>query len=74
MKNITINREKSELAEVPVEASPPRSDPPVERHTHKVVLNVGRKRFELTRHVDVREITKSPARVIEMPNRPALKS
>ena len=45
----------------------PQSDPSAERYTHRTVLNVFGKRFELTRHVAVREITSGPAKVIEMP-------
>jgi hypothetical protein len=34
-------------------------------------MNVFGKRFELTSHAEVRDITKGPAIVIEMPSRPA---
>jgi hypothetical protein len=72
MKNITINRRNPGLAEGPARDLTPH-DPPPERCTHKVVLNVFGKRFELTRHVEVREFPKGdPARVIEMPGRRAI--
>jgi hypothetical protein len=35
-------------------------------------MNVFGKRFQLTSHTEVREITKGPAIVIEMPSRPAI--
>jgi len=35
-------------------------------------MNVCGKRFELTNRVEVREITKGPAKVIEMPRRRAI--
>jgi hypothetical protein len=53
-----------------VELTPP--DPPDERHTHKVIMNVFGRRFELTSYVEVREIKKGPAKVIEMPRLPAI--
>lgn len=52
-----------------VEAPMPRPDPPDERYTHRVIMNVFGKRFEFTSHVESREITKGPAKVIEMPKR-----
>jgi hypothetical protein len=67
MRHSAIRRENSAPAEKTIEEVAPRPDPPVARYTHKIVLNVFGKRFELTRHVEVREITSGPARVIEMP-------
>jgi hypothetical protein len=60
------------LAEVPAEELTPRPDPPAEHHTHRVIMHIGRKRYELTSRVELREITKGPAKVIEMPERPAI--
>jgi hypothetical protein len=69
MKNVTIDRRKSAPPRTSLEKSAP--SPPTERYTHKVIMNVCGKRFELTSNVKVREITKGPAIVIEMPRRGA---
>jgi hypothetical protein len=56
-------------------ASLPKRKPesPAEHYTHRIILNVFGKRFELTHRVDLREITKGgPAKVIEMPARRAI--
>jgi len=37
-------------------------------------MNIFGKRFELTRHTEVRVLTKGPAKVIEMPRRSAIQS
>jgi len=42
----------------------------VERHTHRIIMNVFGKRFELTHYVQIRELRKRPAEVIEMTRRP----
>ena len=68
MKHVTSNREKPALTEVPAELTP-RPDPPAEHHTHKVMLHIGGKRYELTSRVELREIAKGPAKIIEMPGR-----
>ena len=72
MKKITIDRRDPASLEEPVPALTPPPDPPAERRTHRVIMNVFGRRFELTSYVEVREITKGPARVIEMPRRPAV--
>jgi hypothetical protein len=35
------------------------------------MLRIGGKRYEFTNRVEVREIVKGPAKVLEMPGRPA---
>ena len=72
MKKVTIDRRNPASAKGPVEELTPPPDPPAERRAHRVIMNVFGKRFELTSHVEVREITKGPARVIAMPRRPAI--
>jgi 2'-5' RNA ligase len=74
MKHVTIDRKNAASAEVPVEELTPQSGPPAERYTHRIVLNVFGKRFELTRHTAVRVISKGPAKVIEMPIRTTIES
>jgi hypothetical protein len=72
MKNSSINRKAPALAEVPAQELTLRPDQPTEHYTHRVVMHIGRKRYELTSRVELREITKGPAKVIEMPDRPAI--
>jgi hypothetical protein len=72
MKHVTRNPENPALTEVPAEELTPRPDPPAEHHTHRVVMHIGGKRYELTSRVELRQITKGPAKVIEMPERPAI--
>jgi hypothetical protein len=61
MKHLTIDRRNPASVEVPVEELTPQSNPPAERYAHRIVLNVFGKRFELTRHTEVRVITSGPA-------------
>jgi hypothetical protein len=72
MKKVTIDRKDPASVEEPVAELMPRPEPPAERHTHKIMMNVFGRRFELRSHVEVREITKGPAKVIEMPGRTAI--
>ena len=72
MKYVTIDRKSPACAEVPVAELTPPPDPPAARCTYRIIMNVFGKRFELTRHVEVREVTKGPAIVIEMPRRRAM--
>jgi hypothetical protein len=46
-----------------------RPDPPENGyvHVHRILMTVGRQRFEITVRVGSREITRGPAEVIEMP-------
>jgi hypothetical protein len=74
VKHARIDGKKPTPAAAPVEELTPRSDPPADRYTHKVIMNVFGKRFELTRHTEVRVITSGPAKVIEMPTRPPIES
>jgi hypothetical protein len=69
MKRMTINRDKSVLAEGHVEQLTPQPDPPAVHHPHRIVLAIGGKRYEFTLCREVREITRGPAQVIEMPVR-----
>ncbi len=45
-------------------------DPPDARATHRVVLRVGGKRYEIALSVETREITKGPADVVPFPEPP----
>lgn len=72
MKHVTINRRNPAPVERPAAELTPRPDPPAERYTHQIILNVFGKRLEFTHHVEVREITRGPAKVIEMPVRAAI--
>ena len=38
----------------------------------RIIMTIAGKRYELTNHVEVRAITKGPAKVIEMPKRAAI--
>ena len=67
MKRRSVDRKKPALAGEPVAELTPRPDPPAERNTHRTILRIGGKRFEFTRHTEVRVLTKGPAKVIEMP-------
>ena len=40
---------------------------------HTVTFRIGGRRYEMTWHSEVREITKGPAKIIEMPGRSASK-
>jgi hypothetical protein len=72
MKRLTINRRNAHLVKTSIEELPLPSDRPAERHAHKIIMNIGVKCFELTTRVEVREIGKDPAPVIEMPIRPTI--
>ena len=41
---------------LPVQELVPQPNPPAERDTHKIIMNVFGKRYELTRHTEVRLI------------------
>jgi hypothetical protein len=71
MKHIPSNREDPVLADVTAELSP-APDPPSEHYTQRFIMRIGGKRYELTTRVEMREIAKGPAKVIEMPGRPAV--
>jgi hypothetical protein len=73
MKRVTINRDKSALAEAHIEQLTPQADPPAAHHPHRIVIAIAGKRYEVTLHAEVREITKGPAQVIEMPARSSTK-
>jgi hypothetical protein len=73
MKRSTPDGKKPASEKAPVRELVPQYHPPAERAAHKIIMNVGGKRFELTRHLEVREIRKGPAIVIEMPKRPSTK-
>lgn len=68
MKNLNIDR-ANRPAEVTVEQLAPQSDPSAVRRTHRIVLTIGGKRYELTHHTEVREIMRGPATLTEMPGR-----
>ena len=50
-----------------VEELTPHPDPPDKGYTSKTFMHVGRQRFELTVRVELREIKRGPAEVIQMP-------
>ena len=72
MTNTTIKRKDRALAEMSVEKLTPQPDPPADYATHKIFINVFGQRFELTQHLEVREIKRGPAEVITMPSRPVI--
>ena len=74
MKHVRIDRKKPTPAAATVGELTPRSDPPGDHYTHKVIMIVFGQRFELTRYTEVRVITSGPAKVIEMPTRPPIES
>ena len=49
----------------------PQPEPPAKRHTSKIIMNVFGTRYELTHHMEARQIRNEPGKVIEMPTRPA---
>lgn len=71
MQDLTIDR-RNPVAESPVEELRPRPDPPAGCHTRKIVLTIGGKRYQLTTCIEVREITRGPAKLIEMPGHPTI--
>lgn len=73
MKRITINRDKPPSAEFPVEQLTPQSEPPAVRYPHRITLAIAGKRYEFALHAEVREITRGPAKLIEMPGRSSIK-
>ena len=73
MKRIRINPKKPAAPAVPVEQIKAETDSPVERCAHTVTFRIGGRRYEMTWHSEVREITKGPAKIIEMPGRSASK-
>ena len=69
MKTVTIDRNDPAQVNGPLaESAPPTAD----RHTQRILMNVFGRCFELRSHVEIREITKGPAKVIEMPRRSAI--
>lgn len=67
MKRTRINPEKPAPQPVPVEELKPQPDPPMERHAHTVTFRIAGRCYEMTWYSEVREITKGPAKIIEMP-------
>ena len=65
MRYAMIDRNKTAAAQGLVEESTAQPDPPAEPCTHKIIMNISGRRFELTSYVEVREITRGPAKVIE---------
>lgn len=74
MKHVRIDRKNTTPVAAAVEELTPQSEPPAAHYTHKIIMNVFGKRFELTRHTEVRVITRGPAKVIVMPIRPPIQS
>jgi hypothetical protein len=72
LRIVTTDRKKPESATAATEELTSRPDPPAEHCTRRIILTVGRKRFELTSRLELRTITKGPAEVIEMPKRPVI--
>jgi hypothetical protein len=69
---VTITPKNSACEKPPVQELVPQPDTPAERHTHKIVMNVFGKRYEITRHTEVRLLAKRPAKVVQMPIRPTI--
>jgi hypothetical protein len=69
MEQNMTDSEKPALTKGPVEESAPQR-PPVKHYTQRVVLDICGRRFEVTHRAEVREVSKRPAKVIEMPKRP----
>ena len=70
MKRRSADRKKPASAGKPVAELAPLPDRPAEHYSHKFFLNIAGKRFELTSRVELREVRKGPAEVIQMPRRP----
>jgi hypothetical protein len=76
MKRIRINSDKPDKPAspaVPVEQLTPQTDPSIVHCARTITLRVGACCYEMTLHSEVREITKGPAKIIEMPRRPGRK-
>jgi hypothetical protein len=43
-----------------------KADPPIIRRVQTIELRIGGKRYELSHHMEIHEIVKGPAIVIEM--------
>ena len=69
MKRIRIDPNKPASPAAPVEELKPQPDPPVKRFAHTVMLRIGGRCYEMTWRSEFREITKGPAKIIEMPGR-----
>ena len=73
MKPIRIKPKKPSSPATLVEELKPQPDPPLERGAHIVTFRIGGRCYEMTWHSELREITNGPAKIIEMPGRPASK-
>ena len=73
MKHPKIKPNKPAIAQPSLSPLTSQSDPPLGRHSKVVTLNIGGRRYEMTLHSEIREITKGPARLIEMPRVSAAK-
>jgi hypothetical protein len=72
MKKVRLGRrDPASVAEFFAKLPPP-PEPAAEHHSHKIIMNVFGRRFELRSHVKICEITKGPAKVIDMPRRPTV--
>ena len=60
------------LAEAPILELTPQPDPLAGYSTHRIIVNIFGTRYEITSRVEMRQITKGPAKVIEMPGHPAI--
>ena len=67
VKNPKISRDQPAKAEPAVAEPTPPPDPQPERRVSMFIVNIGGSRYEMTRYSEIREITKGPAQVIEMP-------
>ena len=67
MEDFKTDAENRKSKKGPVEELTPRPDPPGKGYANKILMNVGRQRFELTVRVELREIKRGPAEVIQMP-------
>jgi hypothetical protein len=69
MKQTMIKPDKTATPVAQVEHLMPQQDRPVQRRAQTVTLSIGGRRYELTLHSEFCEITKGPAKIIEMPGR-----
>ena len=73
MKRVTINPDKPAPGDATIEELTPQPDTPAAHHEKSIVLAIAGKRYEFTLHTEVREITRGPAKVIEIEARSSVK-
>ncbi len=71
MKADKTNNQRHGLIKGPIELLTLRPGLPVRHFRQRVILNIRGKCFEALLRAEVREVRNPPARIIEMPMRPA---